>query len=134
MGNFVDEFAGLLIATIEVPGESNAEAASKALIVDSVNALNQAQKLQALSDAGDAEILGVSSSLMKLALQFNKAFKHLTADQKAEINDVVKGIVTGANQEDIETFFDLTLNAVGTAQDFSAELAVLLETDPPQPA
>lgn len=128
---FVEELAGLFIETIEVPGESNIEQTSKDLLAQFVPVLTNAQKLQSLADAGDAEILDVSRNLIKLAQQFNRAFKNLTPAQKAEISAVVQGIVTGANQKDIETFFDSILDGVGTAQRFGAELTVLLETEPP---
>lgn len=128
MATFVEDFAALIVEVVEVPGDSNVEATSKTLLSQFVKAVTQALKLQSLADAGDGEILGVSGSLIKLALQFNRAFKHLTIEEKAQINEVVKGIVTGANQIDIETFFDDVLNIVGTGQSFGAELTVLLET------
>lgn len=128
---FIDEYATLILETVEVPGESNIEAVSKTLLTQFIGSAVSAQKIQALADAGDAEILDVSRSLVRLAQQFNRAFKNLTAEQKAEISAVVEGIVTGANQTDVESFFNGILEIVGTAQQFSAELTVLLETEPP---
>ncbi len=131
MATFPEEYIGLLLEVTEVPGESNVEAVSKRLFGELLTSITIAQKLQVLADAGDDEILGVSSSLIALARQFNKAFKNLTPDQKAEISAVVAGVVTGANQAEIEAFFNATLDVVGTAQEFVAELTVLLETEPP---
>jgi signal transduction histidine kinase len=128
---FIDEYVGMLLETAEVPGDSNIETVSKRLFSELVVSLSIAQKLQSLADAGDTEILEVSRSLISLAQEFNKAFKNLTAEQKARISAVVKGIVVGANQGDIEAFFDATLNVVGTVQEYVAELTVLLETEPP---
>ncbi len=129
---FIDEYANLILETIEVPGESNIEAVSKKLLTQFVGSAVSAQKIQSLADAGDTEILDVSRSLVRLAQQFNRAFKNLTAQQKEEINAVVGGIVTGANQADIESFFNGILEIVGTGQEFAAELTVLLETEPPE--
>lgn len=130
MSEFIKGFTALIVETIEVPGDSKLEAVAKRLFPQFVGAIGAARKLQDLADAGDAEILGVAQSLTKLALQFNRAFKLLTTEQKDEISAVVKGIVTGANQSEIEAYFDLTLEIVGTAQEFGQELTVLLESVP----
>jgi len=134
MATFIEDFAALIAEVAEVPGESMAEAKFKLLLTQFVTVLASARTLQDKADAGDTEILDVARSLTRLAVQFNRAFKLLTAEQQAEISGVVKGIVTGANQLEIEAYFDQTLAIVGTAQEFGAELTVLLETVPPDPA
>lgn len=127
MSDFLNDFAGQYMEVIELPGETKVEVAAKEMVASFAESAVIAQRVQASSDAGDAQILGVSTSLTQLALKFNKAFPDLSDDQQADIDAVVAGIVTGDNELDAEAWFNAVLKSISKGQAFAREAKALLE-------
>ena len=126
--SFLSNYADQFMEVIELPGETAFETATKEMVSSFTESAVLAQKIQALSDAGDDEVLDVSKSLTGLALKFNKAFPDLDEDQQAEVNVLVAGIVTGDNEGISEEWFALVLKNIHKGQKFAKEATLLLET------
>lgn len=129
--SFLTSYAAQFLEVIELPGETSFETAAKEMVSSFAESAVLAQSIQALSDAGDAKILGVGEALTQLGLKFNRAFPDLSDAEQAEIDNVVAGIVTGDNELSAEAWFNAVLKSIGKGQRFAKEANILLATPPP---
>lgn len=112
-----EKISVLIIENVDFKNDA-LEAATEKLITKTFDLASASNAVEQAA-GGDESVLQVAEGVVTLAKTFGTAFRKLDDNQKTEVSNAVKSVVTGANEQAIESLFDACLETITAAQELN---------------